>query len=90
MADPQVIARGVQIELDGVPAVRRRFAFRVPNWHFTARLPSIGEDETMREVDTRTKFGSFGSGLTGDTVRLRASRSDLCLFPADELRNKRA
>ncbi len=44
MADPQVIARGMQIELDGVPGVRTPFVFSDAELALTRPSPKLGED----------------------------------------------
>jgi glutaryl-CoA transferase len=44
MADPQVIARGMQIELDGVPGVRTPFVFSDAELALTRPAPKLGED----------------------------------------------
>src|SRR6056297_3658220 len=44
MADPQVIARGMQIELDGVPGVRAPFRFSDAELSLHRPAPKLGED----------------------------------------------
>ncbi|AXI56393.1 CoA transferase [Sulfitobacter sp. JL08] len=44
MADPQVVARGMQIELDGVPGVRSPFRFSDANLALHRPAPKLGED----------------------------------------------
>ena len=46
MADPQVVARGMQIELDGVPGVRSPFRFSDANLALHRPAPKLGEDNT--------------------------------------------
>jgi len=44
MADPQVVARGMQIELDGVPGVRAPFRFSDAELALHRPAPKLGED----------------------------------------------
>lgn len=44
MADPQVIARGMQIELDGVPGIRAPFVFSDADLALHRPAPKLGED----------------------------------------------
>ena len=44
MADPQVIARGMQIELDGVPGIRSPFTFSEATLALHRPAPKLGED----------------------------------------------
>ena len=44
MADPQVIARGMQIELDGVPGIRSPFRFSDSSLALHRPAPKLGED----------------------------------------------
>jgi crotonobetainyl-CoA:carnitine CoA-transferase CaiB-like acyl-CoA transferase len=44
MADPQVIARGMQIELDGVPGLRSPFTFSDAELSMYRPAPKLGED----------------------------------------------
>ena len=44
MADPQVIARGMQIELDGVPGLRSPFNFSDAKLALHRPAPKLGED----------------------------------------------
>ena len=44
MADPQVVARGMQIELDGVPGVRAPFRFSDADLALHRPAPKLGED----------------------------------------------
>jgi len=44
MADPQVIARGMQIELDGVPGLRAPFVFSDADLALHRPAPKLGED----------------------------------------------
>ncbi|MGC1496216.1 MAG: CaiB/BaiF CoA-transferase family protein [Sulfitobacter sp.] len=44
MADPQVIARGMQIELDGVPGLRSPFRFSDAELSLHRPSPKLGED----------------------------------------------
>ncbi|MEP3330979.1 CaiB/BaiF CoA-transferase family protein [Sedimentitalea sp.] len=44
MADPQVIARGMQIELDGVPGIRAPFRFSDADLALHRPAPKLGED----------------------------------------------
>ncbi len=44
MADPQVIARGLQIELDGVPGLRSPFRFSDAELALHRASPKLGED----------------------------------------------
>lgn len=46
MNDPQVIARGMQIELDGVPGVRSPFRFSDAGLALHRPAPKLGEDNT--------------------------------------------
>lgn len=43
-ADPQVIARGMQIELDGVPSVRSPFVFSDAELNLNRPSPALGQD----------------------------------------------
>ena len=45
MADPQVIARGMQIELDGVPGLRSPFRFSDADLALHRPAPKLGEDD---------------------------------------------
>jgi crotonobetainyl-CoA:carnitine CoA-transferase CaiB-like acyl-CoA transferase len=45
MADPQVIARGMQIELDGVPGLRSPFRFSGAELALHRPAPKLGEDD---------------------------------------------
>ena len=45
MADPQVIARGMQIELDGVPGLRSPFVFSDAELALHRPAPKLGEDD---------------------------------------------
>ena len=45
MADPQVIARGMQIELDGVPGLRSPFTFSGAEMALHRPAPKLGEDD---------------------------------------------
>ncbi|QFT58486.1 Succinyl-CoA:(R)-benzylsuccinate CoA-transferase subunit BbsF [Sulfitobacter sp. THAF37] len=44
MADPQVVARGMQIELDGVPGLRSPFSFSDAKLALHRPAPKLGED----------------------------------------------
>ena len=44
MADPQVLARGMQIELDGVPGIRAPFRFSDADLSLHRPAPKLGED----------------------------------------------
>ncbi|MEX0368689.1 MAG: CaiB/BaiF CoA transferase family protein [Ruegeria sp.] len=44
MADPQVVARGMQVELDGVPGVRSPFVFSDAELALHRPAPKLGED----------------------------------------------
>ncbi|WP_170369180.1 CaiB/BaiF CoA transferase family protein [Ruegeria arenilitoris] len=44
MADPQVIARGMQIDLDGVPGIRAPFVFSDADLNLSRPAPKLGED----------------------------------------------
>ena len=44
MADPQVVARGMQIELDGVPGVRTPIRFSDADLALTRPAPKLGQD----------------------------------------------
>ena len=44
MADPQVVARGMQIELDGVPGIRAPFRFSEAELALHRPAPKLGED----------------------------------------------
>jgi crotonobetainyl-CoA:carnitine CoA-transferase CaiB-like acyl-CoA transferase len=44
MADPQVIARGMQIELDGVPGIRAPYVFSDADLALHRPAPKLGED----------------------------------------------
>lgn len=44
MADPQVVARGMQIELDGIPGVRSPFRFSDSDLALHRPAPKLGED----------------------------------------------
>lgn len=45
MADPQVVARGMQIELDGVPGLRSPFVFSDAELDLSRPAPKLGEDD---------------------------------------------
>jgi crotonobetainyl-CoA:carnitine CoA-transferase CaiB-like acyl-CoA transferase len=45
MADPQVIARGMQITLDGVPGIRAPFRFSEAGLALHRPAPKLGEDD---------------------------------------------
>lgn len=45
IADPQVIARGMQIELDGVPGIRSPFRFSDAELALHRPSPALGEDD---------------------------------------------
>ena len=45
MADPQVVARGMQIELDGVPGIRAPFRFSDAELALHRPAPKLGEDD---------------------------------------------
>jgi crotonobetainyl-CoA:carnitine CoA-transferase CaiB-like acyl-CoA transferase len=45
MADPQVMARGMQIELDGIPGIRSPFRFSDSNLSLNRPAPKLGEDD---------------------------------------------
>ncbi len=45
MADPQVVARGMQIALDGVPGVRSPFVFSDAELSLHRPAPKLGEDD---------------------------------------------
>ncbi|MDF1718882.1 MAG: CaiB/BaiF CoA-transferase family protein [Antarcticimicrobium sp.] len=45
MADPQVVVRGMQIELDGVPGVRAPFRFSDAELALHRPAPKLGEDD---------------------------------------------
>lgn len=45
MADPQVVARGMQVELGGVPGVRSPFVFSESDLNLTRPAPKLGEDD---------------------------------------------
>ncbi|MCV6586670.1 MAG: CoA transferase [Marinibacterium sp.] len=44
MADPQVVARGMQIALDGVPGIRAPFVFSDAELALTRPAPKLGQD----------------------------------------------
>tara|TARA_R110002049_G_scaffold44333_5_gene130033 strand:- start:84734 stop:85846 length:1113 start_codon:yes stop_codon:yes gene_type:complete len=44
MADPQVVARGMQVELDGVPGLRSPFTFSGADLALHRPAPKLGED----------------------------------------------
>lgn len=44
MADPQIIARGMQVELDGVPGIRSPFRFSDAELALHRPAPKLGED----------------------------------------------
>jgi glutaryl-CoA transferase len=46
MADPQVLARGMQIELDGVPGIRAPFRFSDAELALHRPAPRLGEDNS--------------------------------------------
>lgn len=46
MADPQVVARGMHIDLDGVPGVRSPFRFSDATLALHRPAPKLGEDDT--------------------------------------------
>ena len=43
--DPQVVARGLQIELDGLPGVRSPFTFSSAELALDRPSPRLGEDQ---------------------------------------------
>ncbi|WP_170342213.1 CaiB/BaiF CoA transferase family protein [Ruegeria arenilitoris] len=45
MADPQVIARGMQFDLDGVPGIRAPFVFSDADLNLSRPAPKLGEDD---------------------------------------------
>ncbi|WP_170364891.1 CaiB/BaiF CoA transferase family protein [Ruegeria arenilitoris] len=45
MADPQVIARGMQIDLDGVQGIRAPFVFSDADLNLSRPAPKLGEDD---------------------------------------------
>jgi len=45
MADPQVVARGMQIELDGIPGLRSPFRFSDAELALHRPAPKLGEDD---------------------------------------------
>lgn len=45
MADPQIVARGMQIELDGVPGVRTPIVFSDAELSLHRPAPKLGEDD---------------------------------------------
>jgi crotonobetainyl-CoA:carnitine CoA-transferase CaiB-like acyl-CoA transferase len=45
MADPQVVARGMQVELDGVPGIRAPFRFSGADLALHRPAPRLGEDD---------------------------------------------
>ena len=45
MADPQVRARGLQIELDGIPGLRAPFTFSDAELSLHRPAPKLGEDD---------------------------------------------
>ncbi len=47
MADPQVVARGMQIELDGVPGLRSPFTFSGADLSLHRPAPKLGEDNDV-------------------------------------------
>ena len=49
MADPQVVARGLQIELDGVPGLRAPFRFSEASLALHRPAPKLGEDDPAAE-----------------------------------------
>lgn len=48
MADPQIVARGMQIELDGVPGIRAPFRFSDAELALHRPAPKLGEDNADR------------------------------------------
>ena len=48
MADPQVRARGMQIDLEGVPGVRSPFRFSAADLALHRPSPKLGEDDTQQ------------------------------------------
>jgi crotonobetainyl-CoA:carnitine CoA-transferase CaiB-like acyl-CoA transferase len=44
--DPQIKARGMQIELDGIPSVRSPFVFSDAELDLDRPSPKLGEDNT--------------------------------------------
>jgi crotonobetainyl-CoA:carnitine CoA-transferase CaiB-like acyl-CoA transferase len=44
MADPHIVARGMQIELDGVPGIRAPFKFSDAELALHRPGPKLGED----------------------------------------------
>lgn len=47
MADPQVVARGMQVELDGVPGIRAPFRFSDADLALHRPAPKLGEDNAQ-------------------------------------------
>ena len=43
--DPQVIARGMKVELDGVPGIRSPFVFSGAELALERAAPKLGEDD---------------------------------------------
>jgi crotonobetainyl-CoA:carnitine CoA-transferase CaiB-like acyl-CoA transferase len=46
-ADPQVIARGMQVDFDGIPSVRSPFVFSDAKLKLDRPSPKLGEDNTQ-------------------------------------------
>ena len=44
-ADPQVVARGMKVELDGIPSVRSPMVFSDADLKLTAASPKLGQDD---------------------------------------------
>ena len=54
-ADPQIVARGMRLELDGVPGVRSPFRFSDAELALDRPSPRLGEDDA--EVKSRSRSG---------------------------------
>ena len=52
-ADPQVVARGMQLDLDGIPSVRSPFSFSGAELALGRASPKLGEDDAL----VRSKLG---------------------------------
>ena len=52
-ADPQVMARGMQLDLDGIPSVRSPFSFSGAELALGRASPKLGEDDAL----VRSKLG---------------------------------
>jgi len=48
-SDPHVIARGMQVDLDGIPSVRSPFQFSGANLKLDRASPKLGQDDGLSD-----------------------------------------